>query len=168
LDACIVATWIHGEETSLAVDDTYFPVVFATWKGSADPTVVEAAADFLDAQLGRAAAEGVRLVCIHDALGAKRPRADMRETWEGLTQRLSGRAEEIGTLSIVIVDNTLVRSVMTAVVFFANARKRTRVTDTRAKAIDMALQRLDAQGDVRPKGLHPDSYRPPNFTAAAV
>lgn len=163
-----MATWFHGDDTSLAVDDSYFPVVFATWKGSADPTVALALAEFLEVQLERAAAEGVRLVCIHDALAAGRPRADMRDAWEQLTERLCARADELGTLSIVIVDNPLVRSAMTAALFFANARPRTRVTDTRAKAIDMALQRLDEQGGARPNGLHPDRYEPPKFTAAAV
>ena len=51
-----MATWIHGEDTALAVDDSYFPVVFATWKGSADPTVAKALTEFLETQLERAAA----------------------------------------------------------------------------------------------------------------
>lgn len=167
-DAEFVPTWIHGEGTSLAVDDAHFPVVIATWLGRADSTVADALAAFLEAQLDRAAVEGARLICIHDALLAGRPRPSMRETWEGVTDRLSKRAGELGTFNIIIVDNPLVRAAMTAALFFANARRRTRVTDTRAKAIDMALRRLEEQGTNRPMGLHPDRYQPPEFSAAAV
>lgn len=167
-DAEFVPTWIHGEGTSLAVDDAHFPVVIATWVGRADSILADALAAFLEAQLDRAAVEGARLVCIHDALSAGRPRSSMRETWEGVTDRLSARAGELGTFNIIILDDPLVRAAMTAAIFLANARRRTRVTDTRAKAIDMALRRLEERGTSRPTGLHPDHYQPPEFSAAAV
>lgn len=163
-----VAHWAHGASGSIHVDDSHYPVIITTWVGTPSPELAAAYAAFIQGPMSRAESEGTRLVGIHDTLHAEPPTPDMREAFTELGRTLGPRSKAMGMLTIIVLDRVVIRTAITAAVFLTNGRERTRVAPSMARGIDLALQTVESTGASRPAGLHPDAYRRPHLTAAAV
>jgi hypothetical protein len=156
-----VVEWTHSDGCAIGLDDSFFPVLLLTWEGPADPTTAAAMESFIERQLQRAATEGVRPIAIHNALAAAKPAPGMRDVFVAIGRRLRDKSAEARMKSIMVLDSVVIRTMMSAALFVVGSSARTRVSSSIPRAIDFAMQLLDAEGIPRPKGLHPDRYRPP-------
>ena len=151
----------------LTLDDTHFPIVIMTWRGPASAALLAMFEEFVGEQLDRAADQGCRLVCLHDCLLAEGPTKHLRRPVVELGARLKPRIERGRMLTIMVLDQVVIRTLMSAVVVINRAAERIRVCPDLRRGIDLALQIVE-EGMARPAALHPDAYRAPGLATASA
>jgi hypothetical protein len=154
--------WVTSGASALALDDRTFPVVFATWIGAPDTTLIRAFFAWNDAVLARVAQEHTVFVLISDGTAAARPDAAGRLLIADLTREMAkshSAVEPLRAASLVVLDNPLVRGAMTAIGWLMGGMHNDYAASC-AAAITFARERFEARGANWPAGLTPESYVP--------
>jgi hypothetical protein len=154
--------WADGTDGDvIAMDDTYFPVLVATWMGAPTEKSVRAYFQWLGEMLARARREGTPLVNVTDAGPAKTPGPDVRRLISELTKAWEATgADAKAVTAYVVVDNALIRGVLTALGWLHGDLHVTHVS-TCAEALDGALLALARARKPAPVGLSPEKWRRP-------
>jgi hypothetical protein len=153
--------WVEGQKGALALDDRTFPVVFATWIGHSDESLIRAFYAWNDEQLKRVTREKCAFALITDAILAERPEAPVRSLIADLTremQRTHAVAETYRTGSIVVLESALVRGALTAVGWLMGGMQ-TEYAPACAEAIQRIEARFRERGAPWPRGLTATSYQ---------
>ena len=66
-------------DAAVVVDDTYFPIVIATWFGPPNERLINYYVEWQTKQLRRAATDATRVATVIDALDGVRPPATIRK-----------------------------------------------------------------------------------------
>lgn len=154
--------WVTSPGGSIALDDRTYPVVFATWVGSAEAPTIRAFFEWNTAVLQRAVREKRVFSMITDATRADRPDAAARALIAELTSEMRRKhvdAEAFRIVGPVVVDNPLVRGALTAVGWIMGTSLDTEYADTCASAISLVQRRFADRGASWPAGLTPTGYQ---------
>ncbi len=155
---------------SLVFDERYYPVLVATWQGSATAGAIEHYFLHNDRNLRIAIASGQHFAMINDAAKAARPDAQARALIAKYTQRMKdelGAADALRAANFVVVTNALVRGALTAIGWIVGG-----MDHEYASSVEDALERsralLAARGVSWPEDLSPSGYAlPPEDGVAA-
>ena len=153
---------IEGTDDDVIVmDDTYFPVVVATWFGAPSEKAVRIYFEWAREMVARATREGARIVNITDAGPAKTPDAAVRRLIADLTKALEAAGgNDEAMMSYVVVENAVIRGVMTALGWLHGNLKAHHVS-TCAEALEAGIRELARARMPLPKGLEPAKWRRP-------
>ena len=154
-------TIIRDGGCTVIVDIQYWPVVFATWFGEATEAVVRQHLAVTEKLLARARTQHERYLSISDAAFSERPNAKVRKA---LADQMKTRAKDVKELEIanlVIIENALIRSVMTALTWLAPQMIEVEIVGDLGSAIERALHLLDRERIAHPRGLSVAQYRRP-------
>jgi hypothetical protein len=155
--------WVSSTGGSVALDDRTYPVVFATWIGSADATTLRGFFDWNTEILRRATREKRVFSMITDATRANRPDAAARAMIAELTKDMQVKHADSDAYRVVgpvVVDNPLVRGALTAVGWIMGTNFETEYADSCASAITIVQKRFVARGAPWPAELTPTGYTP--------
>ncbi len=155
--------WVTSTSGSVALDDRTYPVVFATWIGSADAATLRAFFSWNDALLRRVTSERRTFTMITDATRAQRPDAAARSIIAELTQQMRRdhvASEPFRVVGPVVLDNPLVRGALTAVGWIMGTSLDTEYAPSCVEAITLVQQRFSARGAAWPEGLTATGYVP--------
>ncbi len=154
--------WADGTDGDvIAMDDTYFPVIVATWVGAPTERSVRAYFKWLDEMLARARRDVTPLVNVTDAGPAKTPGPDVRRLISELTKQWEGTgADKHAVTAYVVVDNALIRGVLTALGWLHGDLHATHVASC-TEALEAALRDLARARKPAPPGLLPAKWRRP-------
>jgi len=150
---------------AIVVDDRWFPILIGTWFGESVSSSLDVFYRFYDEQLDRAAAEGIDMVLVTDALDVLRPSSEIRERFARETALREPRIQRHVLGSIVATRGGVVQAVVAWLVHRRRGLWIASVRDMPA-ALERALAKLDQAGVPRPLGLDPRGYeRPPRSLA---
>jgi hypothetical protein len=155
--------WIEGSGgDAIAMDDSHFPIIVATWFGSATEPAVRAYFAWLHALVARSASEKVPVINVTDAGPAANPSADVRRLIAELSLDLErkGGLEAFVYPAYVVIENALIRGALTAIGWM-HGNMRVKNVGTCAQALDLALADLARGGHRAPPGLDPRRWRRP-------
>lgn len=154
--------WADGTDSDMiAMDDTYFPVIVATWVGAPTEKSVRAYFQWLHEMLARAKRDSTLFINITDASLAKTPAPDVRRLIAELTTTLENAGADKNAVSAyVVVDNPLIRGVLTALGWLHGSMNVTHVA-TCKEALDLGLRQLGRARKPAPHGLDPAKWRRP-------
>jgi hypothetical protein len=161
--------WIQGgNDNVIVVDDTYFPVVVATWIGPPTEGAVRGYFAWLDALLVRATRESAPIINITDAGLAGVPSGDIRRLIAELTHDWGRRGADTHPISAyVVVDNAVVRGVLSALSWLHGDLKTTHFATCEA-ALAAALVELARVRFTAPTGLVPSRWRRPAWAGRGL
>ncbi len=156
------ARWIKGDGGDvIVVDDTYVPVLVATWFDAASEGAVRGYFAWLHEMLGRAVKEKVPLVNVTDSTQAGMPSATARRLIAELTKAWEAAgANPSRVTSFVVVDKPIIRGVLQVLAWLHGDLKNTQVA-TCEQALTGALEVLARAGCKAPQGLVPRSWKRP-------
>jgi hypothetical protein len=154
-----------GDKDDVVVaDDTHFPVIVATWHGAPSERSVRAYFAWLGPQLLRSKREGCPLVNVSDSGKAGVPDADVRRLIADLTKQWEAAgADDRRVTSIVVVENAVLRGVVSAIAWLHGSLKTSQYA-TCEEALDAALAVLLRAGRPAPPRLSPSRWRRPGRT----
>jgi hypothetical protein len=161
--------WIDGDAGDVIVaNDTYFPIIVATWFGSPSERAVRGYFAWLDEMLARALRERVPIVNVTDSGLADVPTADVRR----LVAELAKQWERAGATkdrvtSCVVVDNALIRGVLRALSWLHGDMKSQQFATCEA-ALAAALDILARAAQKPSKRLVPSARKRPEKSRAPI
>lgn len=156
-------TWLEGSSgDAIATDDTYFPILVATFVGAPTEETIRPYFAWLDRMLARAARERVPLVNVTDSglsgvpsAQARRLIADLTKAWEQ-----SGAGPRVPVTSYVVVENTAIRGALRVLGWLHGDLRAVNVA-TAKEALDHALEDLARAKVAAPPGLNPSRWQRP-------
>jgi hypothetical protein len=151
---------IEDGEALIVVDERSWPIVTSTWFGAATVPLVDAYFAHSDRQLDRAKASHAQLVMITDTYATKPPPAKVRQRIAELSRVQSPRSQPVVLDSITIVENALIRGVVTALSWIDPSMARTKNVGSYQAALDEGLATLKAAG-IAPPAVLPTRQRLP-------
>ena len=154
-------TRIRDGASGVVLDTRYWPVVFATWVGEPTQPAVVRYFDASDDLFVRARKERTRFVLVTDAALAGRPSPKVRKLIADETNAQPSDALELTLGSIIVVENALIRGVVTALTWILPRLRDSQTVGSIEHAIDVALRTLDDARIPHPPGLAAASYRRP-------
>jgi hypothetical protein len=153
---------------SLVVDDRYFPLILSRWSGEITMEVIQQHIAFLTGMLDRARAEGLLVAEVSDGREAERPPATMRKLLAERVEDLFGRYPEMLRPTHVVIDNPVLRGVLTAMSWLTRQPLEIRAYRTLPEAIRAGLAQLHESARGTPPAIDPDAYAFPDLTVARV
>ena len=154
-------TVLRDADAAIVIDDRAPGVVIATWFGEPTLELVDRYFDwhavFVD---GVRKARG-RFVLITDTFATARPSPSARKRIAERTEALGPDLQELTIGSYLVVENALIRGVITALAWLHAPLAETVPLGSPALAIGAALRDLDAAGIPRPANLSPATYKRP-------
>jgi hypothetical protein len=160
--------WINGDSDDvIVVDDTYFPVLVATWFGAPSEGAVRVYFGWLEEMLEQALRDNVPLVNVTDSTAAGVPDARVRRVIAELTKTWEAAgAGPSRVTSCVVVDSAVIRGVLQVLAWLHGDLKTMQVS-TCEKALTEAIEVLRRAGCTPPTGLVPKAWtRPPRSAPA--
>ncbi len=154
-------TRIRDGGSTIVVDTQHWPVVFATWFGDPTEAAVTRYFEVHDTLFVRARKERKPFVLVTDAAHAHRPSPKVRKLIADKTNAQPSDAAELTLGSIIVVENTLIRGVVTALTWILPRLKDSQTVGSIEDAVDVALRMLDDRRLVRPLSLSAAGYRRP-------
>lgn len=163
--------WVESGSSAIALDATWYPVLFTTWFGTANDRTIREYFDWTNAQLRRIEKEQRAYSMIVDADSADRPAPQIRSLLAELTAEqtrvhAAARAMRVGTF--VVMTNPMLRGALTAIQWLTASRIETEYAPSCAQAITLTEERLVARGSALPTGLSSAAYRRPRRDGRAV
>jgi hypothetical protein len=155
-------------DSVIYVEDKFFPVIIATWEGTADVGNCMAFAAWHERQVDRASREGARLISISDSAHAQRPPPTVRKFFAEWMARLESEPDDPTLAIIVVVTNALMRGALTAIGWVRPEVSEMVVVPDIGSAISNALALLASANYPAPAGLDPATYRSPAQAATAM
>lgn len=155
------ATVLKHEAASVVVDDRWPGIVFASWFGEASVALVDRYYDFHETVLARARRDRTKFVLVTDTFGAGRPSPAARKRIADRFAALGPDAKETTAASYIIIENALLRGVVTALAWLDPRLESSVTVASTAAAIEGAFSVLRANGITPPADLSPTSYRRP-------
>jgi hypothetical protein len=159
--------WIEGSAgDAIAADDTFFPIVVATFFGAVSEPAIERYFGWLHRMQQRAVSESVPLVNVTDAGPAGVPSARVRRLIAEQTLAWGAANDKANVLvtSWVVVDNAAIRSVLRVLEWLHGSLKNNYVR-TGEIALAGAISDLEAAGMPAPEGLDPARWERPSRLA---
>lgn len=155
--------WADGNEGDMiAMDDTYFPVIVATWVGAPTERAVRVYFQWLHEMLARALREHTPLVNITDAGPAKTPSPDVRRLIADLTKSVEEAGGDKQTVTAyVVIENAVIRGVLIALGWLHGNMQVTHVASP-TEALEAGLKDLARARKPAPQGLQPAKWRRPD------
>jgi hypothetical protein len=152
---------IRDGACTIVVDAKHWPVIFATWFDEATENAVTRYFEAHDKLLVRARGAREKFILVTDAAHSKRPSAKVRKLIADKTNAHPADAVDLTLGSLIVVENALMRGVVTALTWILPRMKDSEVVGNITEAIDRSLAILDAKGIARPTGLTAARYRRP-------
>jgi hypothetical protein len=146
---------------TIVLDTEHWPVVFATWFGEPNEAAVSRYFAKSEELFARARRARQKFVLVTDAASAERPSAKVRKLIADKTNQQPSDAPELTAGSIIVVENTLIRGVVTALTWILPRLSDSEIVSGIDIAISRALELLDGQRIARPATLGPGRYRRP-------
>lgn len=155
--------WADGTDGDMiAMDDTYFPVIVATWVGAPTEKSVRVYFAWLHEQLTRALRERSPMVNITDAGPAKNPSPDVRRLIAELTKKLEDAgADKKAVTAYVVIENAVIRGVMTALGWLHGNMAAVHVASC-TEALQLGIRDLSRARKAAPSGLDPTKWKRPD------
>jgi hypothetical protein len=153
---------------AVVVDDRFYPVLIGTWLGTMSPAIIDHYYAWYDRQLARAAAEGIELVLVSDALDVHRPTGETRARLVRETDAREAVIRERVVGLFVVVRGALLLGMVASIVQRVRGGLRMSTFRDMPTALERALLKLDHRGVPRPAGLDPRRYTRPSSTAHDV
>lgn len=153
---------------AISLDETYFPVLIATWSGRANETTVRAFYDWSARVMRRARQEGARVVQISDAGQAERPDPVVRKLLAQLADAQSEEHEGVTIATIVVLESAVLRGAMTAIGWLTRRSLDVVSVADMPTAIRRARELLTKAGQIPPSHLDPGAYRRPSARPASA
>jgi hypothetical protein len=151
-------------DAAIVIDERAWPFVTGTWFGSATESVVTAYFARADAQIERAKAAGQRLAMLTDTYATKPPSATVRRRIGELSREQSARSQPHVLASCTVIENTLIRGVLTALAWFDPSMANTKVVGSFDVAVSECVEAMRAAGLTPPRVL-PRRQRDPRRTS---
>ena len=153
-----------GSQDVVFADDTYFPIIIATWIGPASERAVRGYFAWLDEMLARAVRESTPVVNLTDSGLAGLPSADVRRLIAELTAEWGRRGADAHAITaFVVVDSAVMRATLSALAWLHGGLKTTHFATCEA-ALDAAIEVLAEAGRKPPAGLVPSKWRRPTWS----
>jgi hypothetical protein len=145
----------------IVVDDTYFPILMATWFDSPSEAAVRGYFAWLDEMLERAKKTRVPLVNVTDSTLAGIPTATVRRVIAELTKAWQAAGADASRVtSFVVVDKAVIRGVLQVLAWLHGDLSSKQVA-TCEEALTGALDVLARAGCKTPQGLSPKAWQRP-------
>ena len=146
---------------SIVFDETWFPVVIATWYGKASEESVRAYYERLGAALARAQAEGLVLVNVVDSAKAEVPSAEIRRLITELTVVWEKQGADPTTVrAFVVIESAAIRGVIHVLNWLHGGMRSVNVASLE-QAVAASIEALRAAGQPVPAGLAPAKVQRP-------
>ncbi len=160
--------WADGTDGDMiAMDDTYFPVIVATWVGAPTERSVRVYFQWLQEVFARAKRDGTVLVNITDAGPAKTPSPDVRRLIAELTKELEDAgADKQAVAAYVVIENAVIRGVLTALGWLHGNMQVTHVASC-TEALEAGIAVLARNRKRAPQGLDPARWQRPSRSRRA-
>ncbi len=139
------------------VDSRHYPVIIATWIGTANLDTCAWFADWYDGQLERATKAGEKIVSISDTLDAQRPPPEVRKFFADWMNRRGDDGDDATVGSIAIIPNPLMRGALTAVGWVNEKARAVKAVATMSDAIHSAHAAFEDRGHQTPS-IDTDTY----------
>jgi hypothetical protein len=156
-----MAVVLRDKEASVVIDDAAKGVLIATWFGASTVQLVDEYYAWHGAYLDRHRKEGRRFVLITDASESARPAPAARKRIADGFAKLGPDVKVITIQSYIVVDNALIRGVLTALAWLDERLAGSVLVATPAAAIAQALKDLERAGIAPPSNLSPATYKRP-------
>src|SRR5690242_9647371 len=140
------ATVLKHEGASVVVDDSWPGIVFASWFGEASVTLVDHYYDCHESVLARARGARTKFVLVTDTFGAGRPSPAARKRIADRFAALGPDAKDITVATYIIIENALLRGVVTALAWLDPRLESSVTVASPAAAIEGATAVLKTQG----------------------
>jgi hypothetical protein len=152
---------LRDKDAAIVVDDSAGGIVFATWFGEATISLVDQYYEWNEAVLERARRERTKFVLVTDTFGAARPSPAARKRIAERFARMPRDVGEITIASYIIIENALLRGVVTALAWMDPRLEGSVTVASVPLAIEGAIKSLTAAGVTPPANLTPESYKRP-------
>ncbi len=148
----------RDEESSLILDDRYFPILITRWAGKPTLALADAYFRWHDTMVERAEFYETKVVHMTDANAAEQPDAPVRK-FIADSSASRAKAAHVALNSYVTLESKLVRGVLTVIGWAMSDTKFNPImTPNIEVALERALADLDAAKIERPRGLEPNDY----------
>ncbi len=158
----------RSPEGSVVLDDRHFPVIITKWIGTLTEDQMRAYFEHTAQLLGRAKMEGLKVLQVSDATETERPPATVRKA---ISELNDVQTEHFGDVVLkpnyVAMDNVLLRGTVTAINWISRNALDVEAHRDMPSTLEAALARLDSEGQARPPGLDPKTYRSPELDKTA-
>lgn len=131
---------VETQDGAVCLDDEHFPFLVVSWIGVGAVKQAKAYVDWV-ARLAETSNPGTPLMIINDATRATRPGPEFRKFFSDFLGTMRGRALlTTDNVTLVVLDNPLVRGALTAIGWMAPAVREMRVTPNLRAAFDAAAE----------------------------
>jgi hypothetical protein len=154
-------------DAAVVVDASHPGVVISTWFGAPNAELVERYFEWLEPRLARFAADKVPYGLINDASEAGRPQPTVRRMLAERGDAASAASVKLMLGSYTVIENPLVRGVMTALSWVSRGGWSTTIIGSCGDAIERLAEDFDAGGAPFPTTLKRATYRRPSRPEAA-
>ena len=146
--------------SAVVVDDSHYPYLIATWFGAPAVDTIEFYFAWQAERLARARDEGIKVATIIDGIEASRPSPSIRKTLAELSKSILDEFDPYIVHSWVILQNPLIRGVITAITWMTPMRTST--APTPVLALQAGARALLQENIPIPAGFDPSSYTRPD------
>jgi hypothetical protein len=154
-------------ECSEVVDNTYWPILIATWFGRPSEALVEKYFGEHDRHVQRARNANEKIIVITDTFATERPNPVARKRIVELTEAQGDAARAVTLRSYIVIENPVIRGVVTALGWVYPKFADSENVGSLAQALELGVEALRSLGIPAPVGLVPARHtRPARPTAA--
>jgi len=149
-------------QVALHLNARWFPVLVATWFGTATVEAIERYAAWLDGMAVRASAEGTKVVILGDTTSLEdRPGPEVRTAMAAAIEGLQARNPGCILGGSTIVAEPVMRAVLLMVLALTRRKLDMKPVKDFAHGLERTFALLDEAGIPRPAGLDVASYERP-------
>lgn len=151
-------TELEDGVAAIVIDERSWPLWTSTWFGAATESLVDRYFDHASQLLDRARADRERMALITDTYATRAPSAKVRNRIGTLSRAQSERLGDLVVASFTVIENPLIRGVLTALSWIDPTMARTTNVASYEHAVNGCVGALKAAG-IAPPAVLPSRHR---------